>query len=718
MSGVRFSTNPQDNRLCRWPRYCRCGPVRVAPVSVVLEEPGPDERGRAAVQLGGDVTRRTQDAEDDGATSSIRRPCDRRILRNMTERAPEDGAASASGDDSTLRAVASQLDLAAADAQGVWDVESAVRRLINERSVDDPHCGSPECLLLTAALDAVEYRLSFEDGRCELVPHLKFADGTTQPPAVDTRPSEVVDRWRALREAVHHGVWRSRLSHLLAASPHVVGRDRVQWAADAVGDYLETPNELSLGMERVGALRAALALTKQFGLRQPRVDVLDAMIATVQEALTDRPDAAGITLGLTHVLVGERDAPVELDALLDRARTVYAGDIHRLDDVFEQQLARPAVEARRAQLWAERVRAWLDAAAACDDVRRAHLLQTAVELASRSGNRELRQKATARLQELTLDDLGLVGISTEMIVRGEDIARAVQPVTAAHDWTEALDAFALLGPPTGEVTQNRRTVEEHAREFVLSKLFPVTQFGSDGLPRFTAASDKERAEYDLAQQETFQLQFQRRLVAEALLRFPAHHPLPTLQELAAHFSRNHLIDQPLAQAIARAFLRWWAGDYEGAGFTIAPRIETLARNLLLATNAPLYRLQRDRAPGQYPGLGYLLEQLRSLGYAESWYRYLYTLLANPAGPNLRNEMTHGFADNLDLVTAALLLHCAANLALASPGATAPEEAERPDSGGKGAAEAAPTTDESPTGNVQQVGEAPHEAEPGASEDRH
>lgn len=641
-----------------------------------------------------------------------------RILHNMTERGPEDGAVSASEDDSTLRAVASQLDLAAADAQGMWDVESAVRRLINERSVDNPQRDSLEWLLLTAALDAVEYRLSFEDGRCELVPHLKFADGTSQPPAVDAQPPEVVDRWRGLRVAVHHRVWRSRLGHLLTASRHVGGRDRVQCAADAVGDYLETPNELSLGMGRVDELRAALALTKQFGLRQPKVDVLDAMIATVQEALTDRPDAAGITLGLTHVLVGERDAPVELDALLDRARTLYGGDIHRLDDVFEQQLARPAAEAGRAQLWAERVGAWLDAAAACDDVRRAHLLQMAVELASRSGNRELRRKATARLQELTLDDLGLVGVSTEMIVRGEDIARAVLSVTAAPDWAGALDAFALLGPPTGDVTQNRRTVEEHAREFVLSKLFPVTQFGSDGLPRFTAASDKERAEYDLAQQETFQLQFQRRLVAEALLRFPSHHPLPTLQELATHFSRNHLIDQPLAQAIARAFLRWWAGDYEGAGLTIAPRIETLARNLLLATNAPLYRLQRDRAPGQYPGLGYLLEQLRSLGYSESWYRYLYTLLANPAGPNLRNEMAHGFIDNLDLVTAALLLHCAANLALAEPGVGVPVAAERPESGGEDADEAAPTTDGSPTGDVPPVGEAPCEAESGESEDQH
>lgn len=252
----------------------------------------------------------------------------------------------------------------------------------------------------------------------------------------------------------------------------------------------------------------------------------------------------------------------------------------------------------------------------------------------------------------------------------------VRPVVDAPTWTEALNAFATLGPPTGDVTENRRTVQHDAQHFGISKLFPVTQYGSDGLPRFTATSDEERTEYELTRQETFQLQFQQAFVAEALLRFPAHHQLPTAEELTTYFARSGLVSSPLAATLARAFLRSWAGDDEGAALTAAPQIEALARRLLLVVNAPLYRLQREQKPGQYPGLGFLLDQLQYYGLPESWYRYLYTLLTNPAGVNARHELAHGFGDYRNPGLAALLLQCAAFLTgLAS---TVSSSGSRPD----------------------------------------
>lgn len=566
-----------------------------------------------------------------------------------------------------LTTLGSMLDDEARTSDGLWKLDSAVRQLLRRAEDAQVPEDAEGVLALRAALDAITYRLSFEEGRCLVVPYLQLADGTTQPLEVNAQSSDVVNRWRGLLETTTHEAWRSRLGHLLVASESLVGRKRVEVARAAIDDYLALPWDWGSGLDSVDALRAALALARQFRLDAERARVLDTIAAAARASLAETPEAPGIVLRLTQTLVDSRDPPADVDAILEDARTAYADNIHNLDQVIEQQLVRGASDqTRAAALWAERVRAWLHVADSCGDIRRAHFLQIALEHASRSGDKALRQEATSRLQEMTLEDLKLQGISTGMVLRGEDIARSVRSITESASWQDALDAFAVLGPPTGDVTENRRVVDEHAREFVLSKLFPVTQYGSDGLPRFSATTDDERAEYDLTQQETFHLQFQGHLVAEALLRFPAHHPLPTSEELTEHFARNPLVDRPLAAALARSFLRWWAGDHEGAGFTVAPRIEALARNLLLATNAPLYRLQRERAPGQYPGLGFLLEQLRLRGFPESWYRYLFTVLANSAGWNARNELAHGFLDHLDLVTSALLLQCAANLALALP----------------------------------------------------
>lgn len=200
-------------------------------------------------------------------------------------------------------------------------------------------------------------------------------------------------------------------------------------------------------------------------------------------------------------------------------------------------------------------------------------------------------------------------------------------------------------------------------------------YGGDGLPRFTPQTDIERADYFLTQQETFHLQLRSNLVAEALLRIPAAHGLPSLEELAAHFARNPLVGDALA--LARAFLRWWSGDHEGAALAAAARTETLARELLLAQNYPLYRLQREQKPGQYPGLGYLLSTLADEGLLDdSWHRYLRTALAGPAGWNLRNELDDGFLDDLGAIPAAVMLQCVAHLAVIPLLLNARAEAQR------------------------------------------
>ena len=66
----------------------------------------------------------------------------------------------------------------------------------------------------------------------------------------------------------------------------------------------------------------------------------------------------------------------------------------------------------------------------------------------------------------------------------------------------------------------------------------------------------------------------------------------------------------------------------------------------------------------YPtGLGALLPDLRKAGLNESWYRFLHTYLASVAGTNIRNELLHGFVDEITEPASALILTAALYLAV-------------------------------------------------------
>lgn len=563
-----------------------------------------------------------------------------------------------------LAEVVRVMDAAIAAADGTWQVQATVNGLVRaavEAGIADDSTGLQ---LLRAAHDAIAYRLAFDGGRCTLEPFMEQGE-VTLPPRTSAQPDDVIDSWEAIQAVVTHPVWRSRLGHLLIATDRLGGRKRVEVASAAVSDYLAASQTIGFRLDTVDTLRAALSLTKQFRLRQQRNLVLTAMVQQARRTLEEDPHKAGVVLRLAKALAAESNAPEEVDTILAAARAVYADDVNRTDEVIGLQLKRTRDTVRRAGLWRERVRAWLSAATDAEGLIRAHYLEAAVQRADRSGDPALRDEATARLQHLRPEDLTMMRIQVGMTMRGADLAEAVRSVTHAPNWMAALEAFAMLGPPSGHVDDNRRAAEEHAQEFVLSALLPVVQYGTHALPRFAVKSDADRAAYQLTQQETFQLQVAGGITCEALQRFPDHHGLPGDAELAAFFRRNTLVDSTLAGALSRSFLRWWAGDYEGAAFTVTPRIEALARTLLLHVDPDSYVRQRRAALEQYPALRFLLEHLQRAGFPETWYRFLFTFLANPLGWNVRNELCHGTLERVDRVTSAMLLQCAAHLALIS-----------------------------------------------------
>jgi hypothetical protein len=96
-----------------------------------------------------------------------------------------------------------------------------------------------------------------------------------------------------------------------------------------------------------------------------------------------------------------------------------------------------------------------------------------------------------------------------------------------------------------------------------------------------------------------------------------------------------------------------------------PRIEAAVRSLLLLLDEPIYRVEEDKSLGQFPGLGAMLPLLDKHGFDPDWSSFIRALLLTP-GRNLRNLGAHGFLQDVDKQTAALVIRALSVVALLAP----------------------------------------------------
>lgn len=522
------------------------------------------------------------------------------------------------------------------------------------------------------------------DGRKRVLLGPYFASSLDEqvPPPAESISGQVADVWESLAGVVTSPYAVSRLEHVLFAVKRGNGFRRATAAAEA---YLRCADGWSREQDSIADIQTALALCRAVGNHQLRQLIIGLILDRAHAALTPVDGAAGSILGYLELLDGERDVPGRFDDLLTQAVTQV--DYPWLADRLHLLRRRRAADAEAiAAVDADRVHLWMDAgAAAAGLIRSAHLKQ-ALAIAETSGQPGLIDAAAAALQAVPKEDLGLVAMSAKTSIAREHIEDLIAPVTQAPTWREALSVFAVFGPPAGDVSSNRASAAEQARQFVFRSLMPREIIGGDGLPRFRADSDESKAEMALSEQEVFWLQSLAPIVAHALTEIKNKHGIPPAEDLTAYFAEMPGIDSGIAATMARVLQRYWTDDMEGAAFTAAPRVEAIARRLAVALQAGVCRLQRQERPGQYPGLGALLEVLWKRGMDESWYRSIYTATCNPAGWNLRNELSHGFVDNCGAPHAAVLIQAMLYLselgrgvssAASSPGESAARPADPP-----------------------------------------
>lgn len=537
---------------------------------------------------------------------------------------------------------------------------------------------SPTAAVIHSARWAFAYMLALtppKPGEWSFLPRLEYADGTAYPPRIETISDDVLSTWHELALQVSAPAATARLEHLLFEKRYKSNRERIRRTIDAYLKFPELWPESRL--DATTALRHAMHIARRTKQDDMGQQALAAMVDLTKVSLAAEDAEPGVALRLIETMLEGRELPSELGDLIQKAGDTYT-DVWNADHVISYKLRLAAKTGSPTdELHAERVDLWLEAAAASEGIVRSRHLLEAVKVARESGNSTLVGKATGRLQEMRTEDMKLREISTGARFHSIEIDRVLAPIIEADTLSAALTAFARLGPVSGDVVANRATVEAQAREFPISNLFPVHRLGADHMPRYLINSDEDKAEYRLAQYEDMNIQLGAGVLAESLVRIAQKFGIPSEAELAGHFMANPILDIGLAAALARAFQRFWAGDPEGAAFTAAPRVEALARNLLLVIDEPIYRTQRTNTPGQYPGLGVLLAFLKAKGMNESWYRFIYTLCANPAGgPNLRNDISHGFISFVNLTYAALLLQAAAHMATLQPGKIEPVDPGR------------------------------------------
>ena len=525
--------------------------------------------------------------------------------------------------------LAALTDEAAAGADDMHDVAAALRGHVAERGDD-----------VDRLLEAFEYINREGDHRSAFIPAMQ-ADELSYPAPLEQVADDTLTLWAEVVEHAEHPAVQARLSDLLFHRGHGNRRDRADVAATG---YLELTGRWPAIHAAVELLPRALDLTRRVRLDERAGQVRRRAAALAEQHLRQADPKPGTPLGLLRLLVDDGWDDSIVDDLLEVARTALPS-LWDTTSTIELQRRRAHDDDARSRLDRELVERHLHEAERTEGMRRAELLREAAELARDRGVSELRDEAIRQLQNLKADDLELKRITTKVSIPTAEIDKIIETYLDADGWADALERFAFLEIPTGRTDENREAVAEQQQEAPLTSMLPTTIYGTDGLPVHRAASDEEQFEFHLTRNEVFRLQFWAPLGVEALTQIRERFGSPRAAVLEGWLAESAHVTAGTARSIRRALKHFWAGEYEAAVAVGIPRLEAMARQIVLLADAPIYRIEQGKVPGQYPGLGRLLEILDELGMPESMVRYLSTTFTKVPGLNLRNEFAHGAVDD-------------------------------------------------------------------------
>lgn len=560
-----------------------------------------------------------------------------------------------------------------------------------EDPLEDPEGRTGERLPLVdrAGWWAMRYHLQIEGEpgkeRITLEPEFEGPGGETLPPRVSDVASEVVEAWSHLVELVTTPSAKSMLRHLLFQARHGDVLTNARQAVDAYCDLAKTEGRL---FDAVTAARAAVRLARAVKDEEQQAVALGVVAQVTGRSIDPGPSQSfGAALSGLETLLTEKDPGAS--ELLGQARSSWPVG-QQADQILHLALSVATDSSECQELWTERVENFLAMAEQADsNIIRAMRLRQAVEIAGLSGMKELRNRATKLLQRVRHLDLEMMHIQAStrrfqeqweemvaLVLGDPDAADGIQVSAPSPEkdeegskereqpkWALRLSAFGNLEAPTGNPETNREIVRTRRAATPLRSLFPAQLQTPEGLPLYAPSNEAEHFELDMVRWETDLLGQWAYILSDALQRIGAE-DTPAGSDVDRFLLVGHAVTANEAGMLSRALERYWSGDAEGAAFTAFPLIEALLRNATLAADQGIYRLQKKQSPGQYVGVGVLLDLfVTSYDVSEQDQRFFNALLNHPGGWNVRNLMAHGYIHNAGSALAAVLIYAAMKIVL-------------------------------------------------------
>jgi hypothetical protein len=283
-------------------------------------------------------------------------------------------------------------------------------------------------------------------------------------------------------------------------------------------------------------------------------------------------------------------------------------------------------------------------------------LQQAVEAFRRiPGTKEQTVDAKARAEEVhrlllqyqekTLNEM----ITSSHEIDISELVEEARNHVRGKDFQEALFALALLGTPT-DVSRLRQQVQQQAREFVASHLFPVVMMNEMGKviarqPGSVLSSNPEEAEAATRFEMCRHAIYYQNLQAQAYIE-PARDQINLehgvrLNDILSIVSHSPFIPPQREYLFAKGLYAGLTGDFFTSTHILIPQLENSVRYIMWRRGLITSGLDDSGIQNEHNLNSTLYRPEITSIFDENTLFDLKCLLVEHAGSNLRNRMAHG-----------------------------------------------------------------------------
>lgn len=583
----------------------------------------------------------------------------------------ESGEGSTGFANAELDALAAELDELAESANDPWDL---LQRLTTAHT--KPGLQVERTPGLVMAERALSYDFEAHPSKYGAVTlGLRFSSAAGDwPPALDIVDDGEKTFWADLADRLTHPLPRAQFSDLALTTGKRTG---LAFATSLAEAYLALGGDSDLDPYfRASCLRRAWSLARQFSLPSES-NARRMLFELAQRFVVTSGVPAGVLFRPVEPLAvpprtGDFADPGRNDVveLVDAIEDAHGSSPTVLEAVFEVREQLAITPEDRDSARRSLVNGYLGLAESSDGLLRMSWLREAAVAAQKYGLTDLREAAVTLLQTISVDDLGLNSITTDLLLPRHAFDGRLSRFRWSRDALSALEIW-LAGPPlTGSYHANLAKARELSSGGAV-QLVSRIEISPEGLPIRSSAGPESAANEMLERLELMAAKTYSIMVANELESIRTEYGKTTVEALAKHLATRFGSDFELATAFGEAVGSFWDGRYADAGRAAFPLVEAGARGVLLAIGEPLFRIGTGEAEGHFPSLEIYAERLEANGFDQDWLR----TLRNPVA-TLRNAIAHGHKLTLEREEAALLLRVAALLVtLSSPRATAVSRSE-------------------------------------------